>query len=214
MKKIFIAIIAVAAMSFASCGNSTKQGGENDTIDTAVVEEDGVAEAQTKAEEIVAGLMEKLEANDATSLSEKVAEAKAYVEELIGQGKLEAAKIYAEKIQGFIDANKDKLEAISANGTETISSLLSAVTALPTSASEALNGAAEAATESANEAVENVKDAAANAVNNAKSAVEDKANEAVENAKSKANEAVENAKSKAGEAVDNAAKDVKKSLGL
>jgi len=45
MKKFVFAIIAMAAMSFAACGNSTANGGANDTdsvavdsIDTVVVD--------------------------------------------------------------------------------------------------------------------------------------------------------------------------------
>ncbi len=222
MKKIFIAIAAVAAMTFASCGNQTAQGEGTDSvaIDTTVVEETGVAEAQTEAEAVVAGLAEQLNANNAEGLAQKVEAAKAYVQELVNSGKLEAAKVYAEKIQAFVDENKEKLDAIT-SGNSTISELISTVTALPSSASEAVSGAAESAEGAANSAVDAAKSAVESgksAVNDAKDAAKAKANEVVNEAKTaaenKANEAVNDAKAKTNEAIDKAANEAKKKLGF
>ncbi len=37
MKKLVFMFVAMAAISFASCGNKTEQGAANDTVDTAAV---------------------------------------------------------------------------------------------------------------------------------------------------------------------------------
>lgn len=203
MKKIFIAIAAVAAMTLASCGGQTAQGGENDTIDTVVVEESNVEEAQAEAEAIISELAAD---EDATTLAEKAAKAKAYIEQLIKNGDVEAAKAYASKIKQFVEENKAKFDNLK-DGTTTITELINGVTTLPTNIKETAEAAAEAVNADANAAKEAVKAAA-----------EAKANEVVEETKAaaeaKANEAVDKAASKANEAINKAAEDAKKKLGF
>ena len=43
MKKLVFMFVAMAAISFASCGNKTEQGAANDTVDTAAVAADTAA---------------------------------------------------------------------------------------------------------------------------------------------------------------------------
>ena len=38
MKKLVFMFVAMAAISFASCGNKTEQGAASDTVDTAAVD--------------------------------------------------------------------------------------------------------------------------------------------------------------------------------
>ena len=38
MKKLVFMFVAMAAISFASCGNKTEQGAAQDTVDTAAVD--------------------------------------------------------------------------------------------------------------------------------------------------------------------------------
>lgn len=38
MKKLVFMFVAMAAISFASCGNKTEQGATQDTVDTAAVD--------------------------------------------------------------------------------------------------------------------------------------------------------------------------------
>ena len=38
MKKLVLMFVAMAAISFASCGNKTEQGAAQDTVDTAAVD--------------------------------------------------------------------------------------------------------------------------------------------------------------------------------
>ena len=38
MKKLVFMFVAMAAISFASCGNKTEQGAAKDTVDTAAVD--------------------------------------------------------------------------------------------------------------------------------------------------------------------------------
>ena len=53
MKKLVFAFIAMAAMSFAACGNSTANGGANDTDSVAVDSVDTVAVDSVVADTIV-----------------------------------------------------------------------------------------------------------------------------------------------------------------
>lgn len=212
MKKIFIAIAAVAAMTFASCGGNTTQGGENDSIpaDSVVLEEVGVADAEANAEAAISSLADKLKVSDVDGITKKIAEVQAYIQELINTGKLAAANVYVEKLQSFINENEEKLSALSADGTNSVKDLLGKVTAL-TSGAESLAGnvqeAADGAKAAVDDAVENAKAKAQEKVEEAKAKAEEKAAQAVEDAKAKAQEAGK-------KAIDDAANEAKKKLGL
>lgn len=193
MKKIFFAIVAVAAITFTACDGTAKGGSDNDSIatdTTAVVEEPGA-----NADATISALSAALESSDAEQAQSLLQKAQEYIAQLQAEGKLEEAKAYIAKIQEFIANNEEKISSLTA-GNETISNLVSAVKAIPVDATEAANAAVEsakdAAADAANAAVESAKDAAADAANTAK----------------------ETAKEKAGAAVDNAASAVKGKLGL
>ena len=216
MKKIFIAIAAVAAMTLASCGGQTAQGGDNDStaIDSTVVEETGVNEAVTEAEAVVSSLADQLKAGNSEGLQSKIEEIKAYITELANNGKLEAAQAYAEKVQKFLDENKAQIDEYTNGAASKVAAALASAGGIKEVASSLLNDV----NTKANDAVEDAKNTATKAVEDAKAAAEAKANEAVENAKSKAYEegkkAGEAAKAKVNEAVDKAANDLKKNLGI
>ncbi len=216
MKKIFFAMAALAAMTFTACGNKTAQGDDNDSIpaDSVVLEEEGVAEATEAATTAITALADQLKVEDTASLTSKIEEIKTYVQNLIQSGKLEAAKVYVEKVQNFISDNEEKLSALNIDGTP-VKDILSKVTALA-DAPELLNDAADAAAAAGKEAVESAVEDAKSKANDAVEAAKAKAQEKVEEVKAeaaaKANEAVESAKSKAYEAGKKAGEDAKKAL--
>lgn len=218
MKKIFISIAALAAMTFTSCGNQTAQGGDNDSIDTVVVEETGVKDAQAEAETIVSSLADQLKAGNAEGIQAKIEEVKAYIAELLNNDKLEAATAYASQIQKFLDENKDKLDEYTNGTASKLSDALSKAGGLENVASGLLEAVSGKANEAADAAKSAIEEKANEAVEAAKAKAEEKAKEAVENAKSKAYEegkkAGEDAKAKVKDAASKAADEAKKALGI
>ena len=68
MKKILLAVMAVAAISFTSCGNKTQAVAE-ETVDSAAIVDSLANEA---ADATIAALSEQIEANDANKLQEVI----------------------------------------------------------------------------------------------------------------------------------------------
>ncbi|MBQ7419867.1 MAG: hypothetical protein IJV17_03890 [Prevotella sp.] len=189
MKKILLAVMAVAAISFTSCGNKTQQG---EATDSAVAE---VNIADEEADAAIAALTANLEANDANKFQEVLTSVKDKVAELI-KANPEAAKQYVERVQSFLKENADKVKAVIGDNAAA-AALVSSVTEIEPAS--ILNSITESATDA--------KDAAVDAVN-------EKVDEAKAAAENKANEVKDAAKQKANDAVDNAAANVKKGLGL
>lgn len=171
MKKIFIAIMAAAAIGFSACTGSTEGASGNDSISVEDV---------TKA-------IQSGNAEDAKSYIEK---AQAYCTKLQEEGKIDEAKKYLEDLQKSIAENKDKITSLGIP-----ENIVSAVTnfdlsAIPSTAKEKAEGAIENAKdkigEAATDAVDKAKEEATNAVNNAV----DKAKEDAANAANKAKEEV------------------------
>ena len=195
MKKIVLAVMAVAAIGFsASCGNKT-QPAEVEVDSTAIVDSMATAAAQSDVDAI-SGL---LDGGDATKLQEALAAVKEKIATLIKENP-EVAKEYVAKVQDFLKENADKVKALVGDNAA-VASAVEAVTSIEPDkvVSGFLNTVDSAATSAKDAAV----DAANQKVDEAKQAVEDKANEVKDAAKQKANDAI-----------DNAAKDVKKGLGL
>jgi hypothetical protein len=204
MKKIILAVMAVAAIGFTSCGNKTQQAEAVDSV--AIIDSLAGAAAQTDIDAISA----LLNGGDATKLGEALAAVKEKIAKLIKENP-EVAKEYVAKVQNFLSENSEKIQAVVGQN-ETVQIAVNALTeAEPDDIIKGfLSSVGDAATE--------VKDAAVDAANEqvdaAKQAVEDKANEAKEAADKKVQETKDAAKQKANDAIDNAAKDVKKGLGL
>jgi len=195
MKKVILAVMAVAAISFTtSCGNKTAQGEAVDSV--AVVEE---IDGDEVAEGTISALSAQLEAADATKLQEVLESVKVKVAELIKQNP-EVAKEYVEKVQTFIKDNADKIKAVIGDNAAAAAAC-SAVTSIEPEA--VVKGLIESAGDAATEA----KDAAVDAANQ-------KVEEAKDAAKQKAEEAKDAAKQKASEAIDGAAEAAKKKLGI
>lgn len=109
MRKVILSIMAVAAISFTSCGNKTENGGDVDS--TANEMEVSVLPDWTNAESAVKSLDASLEIGTPEDVEDCVEKMEAQVAKLVEQGKLDEAKAYAEKIQNFVKANKEKLAA-------------------------------------------------------------------------------------------------------
>jgi len=195
MKKIVLAVMAVAAISFASCGNKTQQANAEAVDSVAIVDSMATAAAQGDIDAI-SGL---LNGGDATKLQEALAAVKEKIATLIKENP-EVAKEYVAKVQNFLKENADKVKAIVGDNAA-VQSAVSAITDAEPAAivSGFLSSVGDAATAAKDSAVS----AANEKIEEGKQAVEDKASEVKDAAKQKANEAI-----------DNAAKDVKGKLGL
>ena len=215
--------IAVAAMTFASCGNKTEKPVEGaEAVDTVAVLTE---EANAAADEAISQLAGTLESKDASALQTALEAVKAKVAEFIAKNPAIATE-YITKVQTFLKENAETIKSV-VGSNAAIAGLVDGISALPAESVEKLTGATDAlkalgidaaslkgaasdAVEGAANAVEGAKDAAAGAVEGAK----DAAAGAVEGAKDAAANAVDNAKKDAGKAVDDAAAAAKKKLGL
>ncbi len=195
MKKIFYAIVAVAAITFSACNGTAKGGEETDSINADSV----VAEApEANVDAIISSLSTAVADNDAEATQTFLQKAQAYIAKLQGEGKLEEAKVYIAKLQQFISENEEKITQLTA-GNETLGNIVSAVKAIPVDVANVAEGA---------------KDAVVGAANDAANAANDAANAAAQKATDAANNAVESGKKEAGKAIDNAAGAAKSALGI
>jgi len=194
MKKIFVLIMAAAAISFTACdGNKTEGAAAEDSLATDTV---------ATVADPVAALTEAVQTGDPATIVEALKTATNDIVNLSDEQKAE----YTSKLKAFVEEHKDKLEEIAA-GNATLAGLVSTIKELPTSATDAATDAVDAAKADASEAVENVKDAASEKAEEVKAAAEKKVNDAVNDATQKATDA-------ASDAIDKAAEKTKKSLGL
>ena len=204
MKKILLAVMAVAAIGFTSCGNKTQQAEAVDSV--AIVDSLASAAAQADIDAISA----LLNGGDATKLQEALAAVKEKIATLIKENP-EVAKEYVAKVQTFLKDNAEKVKAVVGDNAA-VQTAVSAIT--ETEPADIVNGFLTSVGDAATEVKDAAVDAANQQVDAAKQAVEDKANEVKDAADKKVQETKDAAKQKANDAIDNAAKDVKKGLGL
>ena len=204
MKKILLAVMAVAAIGFTSCGNKTQQAEAVDSV--AIV--DSLASAAAQA--VIDAISALLNGGDATKLQEALAAVKEKIATLIKENP-EVAKEYVAKVQTFLKDNADKVKAVVGDNAA-VQTAVSAIT--ETEPADIVNGFLTSVGDAATEVKDAAVDAANQQVDAAKQAVEDKANEVKDAADKKVQETKDAAKQKANDAIDNAAKDVKKGLGL
>lgn len=195
MKKTLLAVMAVAAISFTSCGNKQQQ--EVPVDEVAVENIDSLANVEATAS--ISALTEQIEAKDVNKLKEAVAAVQAKISELIKTNP-ELAKEYVAKVQAFLKENADKVKAVVGDNAAVSAAIAAVADAEPQSI---VNGLMEQVGDAAEEAKDAAVEAAQEKVDEAKAAAEEKANEVKDAAKEKANEAI-----------DNAASDAKKALGL
>jgi len=200
MKKILVAVMAVAAICLTSCNGKTDKVNAADSTNVALNQ--GAIDAEAEATTLTAKLAEQLKNADPAQVQSILEEAKAKIADLIAKGDTEAAAAYKAKIDAFLTENAETLKTI-ASGNATLNTLVTTITTMPIDAAAAVEGTADA-----------IKEGAENKVKEVKEGAENKVKEVKENAENKVNEAVDNQKKKAGEAIDNAAADAKKKLGL
>ncbi len=205
MKKLVLAVMAVAAIGFTSCGNKTQADAVG--VDSVALVDSLSSEA---AQGVIDQLSALLEAGDATKLQEALAAAKDKIAELVKENP-EVAKEYVAKVQTFLKDNADKVKAVVGDN----AAVAAAVSAISDVEPQAV---VSGFLESVGDAATDAKDAAVDAAVGAKDAAVDAATEQVEAGKAavqqKAQETTDAAKKKAGDAVDNAASGIKKGLGL
>ncbi|MCQ2255103.1 MAG: hypothetical protein MJZ29_06360 [Bacteroidaceae bacterium] len=185
MRKIILSVMAVAAVTFTSCGNQAGNGGDADS--TANEMEVNVLPDWTDAESAVKSLDASLEIGTPEDVEDCVEKMEVQVAKLVEQGKLDEAKTYAEKIQNFVKENKDKLTA---TGSTLISSFVSSaekldLNNLEASAKDWASTVKAVAGESGAKAISDVEGAAKDAAQG----VAGEAAKKVEGAVNKANEA-------------------------
>lgn len=198
MKKILLAVMAVAAIGFTSCGgNKTEQGEAVDSV--ALID----SLSEEAIQETLNTLNGVIDAKDADKLKEVLEDSKAKVAELVKQNP-ELAKAYVAKLQKFLKENKDKVSEFAGKtaGTQ------DAIDAIISDESEdGFGGLIGALEDKAETAKENAETAAKKQADDAKAAAKKQVEDTKAAAKEQANKAIDNA-------AKNAANEAKKSLGL
>ncbi|MBR1547101.1 MAG: hypothetical protein IJ637_00020 [Prevotella sp.] len=233
MKKIIVAVMAVAAISFTSCGNKTQQAEAVDSV--AIVD----SLAGSAAQGIIDELKAQVEAADVTKLQDALVAAKDKVVELVKENP-EVAREYVVKVQSYLKENAEQVKAVVGENaaaaaalsaiTEVepatiVSGLLESVGNAAVDTKDAAVDAAaskvEAGQAAAQQAATNLKDAAQQTVDGAKAAAKQTVDDAKAAAQQKAAAAqaaaqqkAAESKQKTGEAIDNAAAAAKQKLGL
>ncbi|MBR6121049.1 MAG: hypothetical protein IKQ05_01495 [Prevotella sp.] len=203
MKKFFVLVMAVCAISFTSCGNKNAQQAEAAEAESEVVAaEDVVANA-------AADLAAQLEAGDVSKFQEAVEAVKTKAAELLKENP-ELAKEYLTKVQDFLKENTEKIKTL-AGDNQLVSTAVESLVATP----------AESIVSNLSAALGNVEDAANAKVEEAQQAAEDQANAAkeavdqqVDEAKQKAADEVNKGAEKVNEKVNEAADKLLKGTGL
>lgn len=198
MKKILLAVMAVAAIGFTSCGgNKTEQGEAVDSV--ALID----SLSEEAIQETLNTLNGVIDAKDADKLKEVLEDSKAKVAELVKQNP-ELAKAYVAKLQKFLKENKDKVSEFAGKtaGTQ------DAIDAIISDESEdGFGGLIGAIEDKAEAAKENAETAAKKQADDAKAVAKKQVEDTKAAAKEQANKAIDNA-------AKNAANEAKKSLGL
>lgn len=172
MKKLLLSVAVLATLALASCGSSAKSA------------EDKGAELKAKIENCT----------DPDSLKIYVQQAQEYAEQLVKEGKDQAAADYLNEVAPVLEAKQAQGVSILEN--------------IKNEADEAVEKAQEAA-DSVKAGVDNAVKGATEAVSDAKDKAAATAAAAVETAKDKATEAVSNAADATKAAADEAAQKAK-----
>ena len=198
MKKILLAVMAVAAIGFTSCGgNKTEQGEAVDSV--ALID----SLSEEAIQETLNTLNGVIDAKDANKLKEVLEDSKAKVAELVKQNP-ELAKAYVAKLQKFLKENQSKVSEFAGKvpGTQ------DAIDAIISDESEdGFGGLIGALEDKAEAAKDNAEAAAKKQADDAKAAAKKQVEDTKAAAKEQANKAIDNA-------AKNAANEAKKSLGL
>ena len=214
MKKILLAVMAVAAIGFTSCGNKTQQAEATDSTEVAI-----------NGEEEANAVIDNLKASVAAGDAEKVSAALEQVKEMVGEfvvNNPDAAMTYVTTVQNYLKENAEEVKAVVEKNADAAAAVATFIETEPeaivNNIVQTVNDKAEATKDAAEEAAVSAKDAAVNAAVAAKDAAVDAAKQKVDEAnaaaKQKAEETKAAAKKQANDAIDDAAKNVKKGLGI
>lgn len=188
MKKIYFAALAVAALTFAACGNSTKPAEDAvDSTEVAVAED---VDVNAELDAVTAALA----SNDETAVTDGINKIQAAIQKIAAAGNTELAVEYAQKVQEWYNTNKEKVAEVVKNSEV----LQKAVEQLPTT-TDAVKAYLEQVGVTADETI----DAAAEQVGAAAEQV-DKAKEQINTAKEKIEAAPEKVKEKVEQAATEA----------
>ena len=203
MKKLFLMLAAVAALTFVySCDSCKKSEQTDEAAADSLVKEAQEGDIQDP-EQLGADLQKALDEGNAEGLKGKIDAAKEWAQGLLTDGKAEQAKGILEKVQSFLSENAEKVTSVigdnayvqgaldwvkGLNADEAIQKLggIVGVDQAVNTAKDAANAAGDAVTEG----VDKAKEAVAEPVEKAKEKVEevvDKGNEAIEAAKNEVN---------------------------
>ena len=203
MKKVFLMLVAVGAMTFVSCENKPKANAEEVVEEVTLTQE----EADAEADSMIASLTDVIEnTKDVNKLQEILEAVKAKAAEYVGLNP-EIAKTFVTKVQNFLKEKGDVVKALVGDNAA-VGAALASLTDV--SADDIVSNFMSAVGDKAVEAVEGAKDAVEGAADAAADAVEGAKDAAAE----KVNETVDAAKEKAAETVDAAADAAKKKLGI
>ena len=199
MKKVLLAVMAVAAIGFTACNNKTENGGPAIDSTSLVAEPTAEELAGIDADNLTKELGEKILTKNPEAMAAVMQKAQARIAELKAAGDTLAAKVYQEKVSIYLKENAEQIKTVAGTENDAVITLVNSITAIPGQTVDAVNGTVDA--------VEGTVDAV-------KKGAETKVNEVKEDARKKANDAVDAQKKKAADAIDNAAADAKKRLGL
>jgi hypothetical protein len=214
MKRILLAVMAVAAIGFTSCGNKTQQAEATDSTEVAI-----------NGEEEANAVIDNLKAFVAAGDAEKVSAALEQVKEMVGEfvvNNPDAAMTYVTTVQNYLKENAEEVKAVVEKNADAAAAVATFIETEPeaivNNIVQTVNDKAEATKDAAEEAAVSAKDAAVDAAVAAKDAAVDAAKQKVDEAnaaaKQKAEETKAAAKKQANDAIDDAAKNVKKGLGI
>lgn len=221
MKKLFISIMALAAITFSSCGGNSTSGDIEaaDSIAEEIV--DSIA-ATPEVSEIISSLQADVESGDVNNLEATIRTIQQYIAQFMNEGNKEKADEYTLKLKEFINDNKDKINELttgttlstvisSISNSKSASELVKGITdAIPVN-KETIDAAKAAVTEKADEAAQQAID---ETKTKAEEAIKNAADETKAKAEAAAKQAADEAKAKAEAAAKQAADDAKKKLGF
>ena len=195
MKKLFAMAAFAAAMCFGACTG-------NKTAEEALDFEKATPEA------VVSALAEKVQAGDATAITQAIETVQTQLSKLLDAGNVEKVTEYAAKIKAFVEENAEVLKGFNIDVTP-LTNVLDQAAVLPGAAVDATQGAAEDAVDGAVDAVEGAVNDAVDAVEGAVNDAVDAGQKAVDDAAKAGQKAVDDAKAKTNDAIQKTADKLK-----
>lgn len=186
MKKIFIAVMAISALTLSSCNNNTKKS-NNDTDTTRVVDT-----ATSLTENLLFQLQTQLDSKDVNAVQATLAMIQTKYAELLQSGKLEEAKAYLSTVQTFIKDHSGQINSI-AGGNTVVTSLATKISNISSSTEETINSTKDNLKETANKVSEKTKESVEEKVEETKKTAKEQINNATDKMSKKTNEATKKA---------------------